>query len=74
VRVGDGSAGSTDQLLLGERIAGWVARVLESEPWAKNLERFDWKPFVRTGRELDEFVASEQERVHGIVTDLGLNE
>jgi putative tricarboxylic transport membrane protein len=57
-----------------ERVASWVQRVLESDAWAENVEKFDWKPFVKTGAELDEFVASEQERVHGIVSDLGLNE
>jgi putative tricarboxylic transport membrane protein len=57
-----------------ERIAGWVESVLESDAWAENVERFDWKPFVKTGPELDDFIASEQERVHGIVTDLGLNQ
>jgi putative tricarboxylic transport membrane protein len=57
-----------------QRIADWVTTVLESEPWAKNVERFDWKPFVKTGKELDDFVASEQERVRGIVADLGLNQ
>ena len=57
-----------------ERIADWVAEVLESDAWAKNVERFDWKPFVKTGAELDDFVASEQERVRGIVADLGLNQ
>jgi putative tricarboxylic transport membrane protein len=57
-----------------ERIAGWVSRVLETDAWAENVERFDWKPFVKTGAELDEFIASEQERVRGIVADLGLNQ
>jgi putative tricarboxylic transport membrane protein len=57
-----------------ERIADWISRVLDSDAWAKNVERFDWKPFVKTGAELDDFIASEQERVRGIVTDLGLNQ
>jgi putative tricarboxylic transport membrane protein len=57
-----------------ERIAGWVTNVLESDAWAKTVERFDWKPFVKTGAELDDFVASEQERVRRIVADLGLNQ
>jgi putative tricarboxylic transport membrane protein len=57
-----------------ERIASWVSKVLESDAWAKNVEKFDWKPFVKTGRELDDFIASEQDRVRGIVSDLGLNE
>jgi putative tricarboxylic transport membrane protein len=57
-----------------ERIATWVSDVLESDAWAESVEKFDWKPFVKTGAELDEFVASEQERVRGIVSDLGLNQ
>ena len=31
-------------------------------------------PLVKTGKELDDFIASEQQRVQGIVDDLGLNE
>jgi putative tricarboxylic transport membrane protein len=57
-----------------ERIATWVSKVLESDAWAESVEKFDWKPFVKTGAELDEFIASEQERVRGIVSDLGLNQ
>jgi putative tricarboxylic transport membrane protein len=57
-----------------ERIATWIQQVMKSDGWAETVERFDWKPLVKTGRELDDFVASEQERVRGIVDDLGLNE
>jgi putative tricarboxylic transport membrane protein len=57
-----------------ERIAGWVMKVLESPEWKKSAEKFDWTPFVKTGAELDRFIASEQTRVHGIVEDLGLNQ
>jgi len=55
-----------------ERIASWVARVLRTPAWEKNVERFDWTPFVKTGAELDRFIADEQQRVHSIVADLGL--
>ena len=57
-----------------ERIAGWVSRVLKTPQWQKNVERYDWTPFVKTGAELDDFVASEQKRVQEIVADLGLGE
>jgi len=46
--------------------------VLESDAWAKNVERFGWTPFVKTGAELDSFIASEQRRVKQVVADLGL--
>jgi putative tricarboxylic transport membrane protein len=55
-----------------ERIAGWVQKVLETPAWQKNIEKFDWTPFVKTGAELDDFVSSEQERVQKIVSDLEL--
>ena len=55
-----------------ERVAAWVERVLESDAWAKNVERFGWTPFVKTGAELDEFVANEQQVVKRTVEDLGL--
>ncbi len=57
-----------------ERIAGWVERVLKSDAWAKNVKRFGWTPFVKTGAELDRFVASEQQVVKRTVADLGLGE
>ena len=55
-----------------ERITGWVTKVLKSPEWAKNVERYDWTPFVKTGADLDEFVASEQKRVQVVVDGLGI--
>lgn len=54
------------------RITGWVQRVLATPQWRENVERYDWTPFVRTGAELDDFVASEQRRVQQVVADLGI--
>ena len=50
-----------------ERITGWVEKVLATPEWKKNVERYDWTPFVKTGAELDDFVASEQKRVQAVV-------
>ena len=55
-----------------ERITGYVEQVLKSPAWAENVKRYDWQPFVKTGSELDEFVASEQQRVKQVVADLGI--
>jgi putative tricarboxylic transport membrane protein len=55
------------------RITGWVKDVLATPEWAKNVKRYDWTPFVKTGKELDDFVASEQQRVKTTVADLGLS-
>jgi putative tricarboxylic transport membrane protein len=57
-----------------ERIAAWVTRVLRTPGWAENVKRYDWTPFVKTGAELDRFVASEQKRVQQTVSDLGLGQ
>ena len=57
-----------------ERITGWVTQVLKSPQWQENVERYDWTPFVKTGAELDDFVATEQKRVQQVVADLGLGE
>jgi putative tricarboxylic transport membrane protein len=54
------------------RISGWVQRVLATPQWRENVERYDWTPFVKTGAELDDFVASEQRRVRQIVAQLGI--
>jgi putative tricarboxylic transport membrane protein len=55
-----------------ERITGWVKQVLATPDWKKNLERYDWTSFVKTGKELDDFVASEQKRVQVVVDGLGI--
>jgi putative tricarboxylic transport membrane protein len=55
-----------------ERITGWVKQVLATADWKKNLERYEWTPFVKTGKELDDFVASEQKRVQIVVDGLGI--
>lgn len=56
------------------RMTAFFERVVASRTWKENLERFDWTPFVRTGRELDAFFDDEQRRVRTIVSDLGLGE
>jgi putative tricarboxylic transport membrane protein len=55
-----------------ERIAAWVAKVLETPGWQENVERYDWTPFLKTGAELDRFLDSEQARVRRTIADLGL--
>jgi putative tricarboxylic transport membrane protein len=55
-----------------KRITTWVTKVLKSKAWAENVKRYDWTPFVKTGPELDDFVADEQKRVREIVGDLGI--
>ena len=54
------------------RITGWVKRVVAGAEWKKNVKRYDWQPFVKTGDELDAFVDSEQQRVQTVVADLGI--
>jgi len=54
------------------RITGWVTRVMKTPKWQENLERNDWTPFVKTGPDLDRFIASEQRRVHEVVGALGI--
>jgi putative tricarboxylic transport membrane protein len=54
------------------RITDWVTRVMETPAWKKNLERYDWTGFVKTGPELDSFIRDEQSRVEKVVADLGI--
>ena len=54
------------------RITAWVKKVAATPDWKKNLERYDWTPFVKTGDELDDFVASEQKQVQAVVDGLGI--
>jgi putative tricarboxylic transport membrane protein len=55
------------------RITGWVTRVMKTPAWEENLKRYDWTPFVKTGGDLDQFLASEERRVHEVVGQLGLS-
>ena len=55
-----------------ERITGWVKDVLATPEWKKDIKRYDWQPFVKTGAELDEFVDAEQRRVQVVVDRLGI--
>ena len=55
-----------------ERIAEWAERVMRSPEWAKTVARYDWTPFVKTGKELDDFLDSEQTRVERVVEQLGI--
>jgi putative tricarboxylic transport membrane protein len=57
-----------------ERIADWVTKVAKSDAWKKSEKKFDWTPFLKTGAELDRYLADEQKRVHAIVADLGLDQ
>ena len=43
------------------RITGYIQKVLKSPQWADAVKRNDWTPFVKTGDELDSFVASRAE-------------
>jgi putative tricarboxylic transport membrane protein len=54
------------------RIADWVTRVMRTPEWEKNLKRYDWTSFVRTGPALDRFIRAEQARVQRVVSDLGI--
>jgi putative tricarboxylic transport membrane protein len=54
------------------RITGWVQRVLQTPEWRENVKRYDWTPFVKTGRSLDDFLASEERRVQVVVDELGI--
>jgi putative tricarboxylic transport membrane protein len=54
------------------RITGWVTAVMKTPEWRKNLDRYDWTPFVKTGGDLDQFLASEARRVHQVVDQLGI--
>jgi hypothetical protein len=39
---------------------------------AGHLKRYDWMPFVKTGGDLDRFLASESRLVHQVVGQLGI--
>ncbi|MDZ7928896.1 MAG: tripartite tricarboxylate transporter substrate-binding protein [Rhodococcus sp. (in: high G+C Gram-positive bacteria)] len=49
-----------------------VAEMVETEQWATAVERNRWKESVLTGDEFGEFLDVEQERITGILEELGL--
>jgi putative tricarboxylic transport membrane protein len=54
------------------RIMGWVRRVVATPTWRENVKRRDWTPFVKTGADLDAFLAAEEKRVRIVVDELGI--
>jgi putative tricarboxylic transport membrane protein len=54
------------------RIEAYVVKVLRSKQWAEQVERYDWTAFVKTGRDLDAFLAAETKRVKETVAELGI--
>jgi putative tricarboxylic transport membrane protein len=56
------------------RITEWVVKVTRTPSWKKNVERYDWTEFVRSGRDLDAFLASEQARVEKTIDELGIGQ
>ena len=49
-----------------------VTEMVETEQWATAVERNRWKESVLTGDEFGEFLDVEQERITGILEELGL--
>ncbi|OZC64222.1 tricarboxylic transporter [Rhodococcus sp. 06-462-5] len=49
-----------------------VSEMVETEQWATAVERNRWKESVLTGDEFGEFLDVEQERITGILEELGL--
>lgn len=49
-----------------------VRELVETPQWQQSLERFEWTESFLIGREFDEFLAEENERLTGIVRGLGL--
>jgi putative tricarboxylic transport membrane protein len=51
----------------------WIGKLHDSPEWQQALERFGWSDAFSTGEEFEGFLASEQERVKQVITDLGLS-
>ena len=45
-----------------------------SEAWAQTLAKYGWQDYFQTGDEFGQYLASERERVVGILTEIGLVE
>ena len=53
-------------------IVNMLQAMHESEAWQQALAKYGWQDFFQTGDEFGQFLASEQERVVGILTQIGL--
>lgn len=48
-----------------------IAETIATDEWKDAVERFHWTVNVRTGEELDEFLASEKERIEMLYEEMG---
>ncbi|MGH9345838.1 MAG: tripartite tricarboxylate transporter substrate-binding protein [Vicinamibacterales bacterium] len=53
------------------RMVAAMDAMVRTPEWRALLERYHWQDSFLTGRDFDEFVAAEEERVHGILAKLG---
>lgn len=49
-----------------------IAASTETDEWRDAVDRYHWTVNVRTGDELDEFLASERERIERLYEEMGL--
>ncbi|MGH3588786.1 MAG: Bug family tripartite tricarboxylate transporter substrate binding protein, partial [Pseudonocardia sp.] len=54
------------------RLATLVEQIHASPAWKEQLERSGWTDTYLAGPEFEAFLAEEQTRIHGVLTDLGL--
>jgi putative tricarboxylic transport membrane protein len=50
-----------------------VEKAVKSKEWKETLKKQDWEDFWLPGDEYGKFIAAENKRIGGILTDLGLN-
>jgi putative tricarboxylic transport membrane protein len=65
-----GPPGLTDEQR--DQVVDFVERLQASEAWKKNLRRFGWTAFEKSGEAFTRFLDSEERRVKQIVADLEL--
>lgn len=51
-----------------------LERLHDSPEWKQALKAHDWTDFFRTGEEFQSFLTSENQRVEGVLRDIGLTE
>lgn len=49
-----------------------VDQMVQSEAWQETLERFNWTGLYMSGDEFEAYLDSEQERIEGVLRDIGL--